>query len=114
MNEAYVFILHPSAFILHHCVVLIVAAPLPWAFTSLVLFALVVVILLRQKGSRLARLFCLMITLVGLWFIGFAGMLASSNAAPAFVFAKIALAAVAILPAAIYDFTSTALRLSIR
>jgi len=94
--------------------VLISAAPIPWAFTCLVLFALAAVIFIRQRDSRLARLFCLMITLVGVWFVGFAGMLASANAAHAFIWAKIALAAVAILPAAIYDFTSTALRLSIK
>src|SRR5205823_6917368 len=88
--------------------------PIPWLVTSVVLVALAVVILVRQKNSRVARLFCLMITLVAVWFVGFAGMLASSNATTAFVFAKIALAAVALLPAAVYDFTSTALRLSIR
>ena len=93
---------------------LIAAAPLPWAFTSIILFALVGVTFLRQKSSRVARLFALMIALVAIWFIGFALMLASPNASTAFVFGKIALAAIAILPAAIYDFTATALRLSIR
>src|SRR5438552_1155497 len=88
--------------------------PIPWLITSLVLVALAVVILVRQKGSRVARLFCLMITLVAIWFGGFAGMLATSNAHTAFLFAKIGLAAVAVLPAAIYDFTATALRLTIR
>src|SRR5438477_2226924 len=88
--------------------------PIPWLITSLVLVALAVVILVRQKGSRVARLFCLMITLVAIWFGGFAGMLATSNANTAFLFAKIGLAAVAVLPAAIYDFTATALRLTIR
>ena len=78
------------------------------------MFALAATIFIRQKGSRVARLFCLMITLVAVWFVGFAGMLASSNATTAFVFAKIALAAVALLPAAVYDFTATALRLTIR
>jgi PAS domain S-box-containing protein len=102
-------ILHPSAFILHHYVV-----PIPWLLTSVVLVALAVVIVIRQKGSRVARLFCLMITLVAIWFGGFAGMLATSNASTAFLFAKIGLAAVAVLPAAIYDFTATALRLTIR
>src|ERR1051326_5236698 len=94
--------------------VLIAAAPLPWAFTAIILFALVGVILLRQKSSRVARLFALMIGLVAIWFIGFGGMLASGNPATAFIFAKVALAAIAILPAAIYDFTATALRLTIR
>src|SRR5213082_561292 len=89
------FILHPSAFILHHYMV-----PIPWLVTSVVLIALAVVILIRQKGSRVARLFCLMITLVAIWFGGFAGMLATSNATTAFLFAKIGLAAIAVLPAA--------------
>jgi PAS domain S-box-containing protein len=88
--------------------------PIPWLITSLVLVALAIVILVRQKGSRVARLFCLMITLVAIWFGGFTGMLATSNASTAFLFAKIGLAAVAVLPAAIYDFTATALRLTIR
>ena len=60
--------------------VLIAAAPLPWAFTCIVLFALAAAIFIRQKGSRVARLFCLMISLVAIWFVGFAGMLATSNA----------------------------------
>lgn len=93
---------------------LIAAAPIPWAFTCLVLFALAAIIFFRQRDSRVARLFCLMITLVAIWFAGFTGMLASANANSAFIWAKIALAAVAILPAAIYDFTATALRLSIK
>jgi len=88
--------------------------PIPWLITSLVLVALAIVILLRQKHSRVARLFCLMITLVAIWFGGFAAMLATSNESTAFLFAKIGLAAVAVLPAAIYDFTATALRLTIR
>jgi PAS domain S-box-containing protein len=94
--------------------VLIAAASLPWAFASVVLLALVGVTLLRQKASRVARLFALMIALLAIWFIGFGGMLASSSAVTAFVFAKIALAGIALLPAAIYDFTTTALRLTIR
>jgi len=94
--------------------VLIASAPLPWAFTSIILIALVGVIFLRQKASRVARLFALMIALVAIWFLGFGGMLASANEATAFVFAKIALAAIALLPASIYDFTAAALLLSIR
>ena len=93
---------------------LITAAPIPWLFTSAVLITLVAIILLRQKGSRLARLFCLMITLVAVWLIGFAIMLGTADAARAFLSAKIAFAALAILPAAIYDFTATALRLDTR
>ena len=93
---------------------LIAAAPLPWAITGILLFVLVAAILVRQKGSRIARLFSLMIALVAVWFAGFAAMLASRDAGTAFLFAKIAIAAVAFLPASIYDFTSTTLRLSAR
>jgi PAS domain S-box-containing protein len=52
-----------------------------------------------------------MITLVAIWFGGFAGMLLATEVVPAVTWARVALAAVCLLPAAIYDFTATALRL---
>ncbi|HKR64077.1 MAG TPA: ATP-binding protein [Thermoanaerobaculia bacterium] len=84
---------------------------LPWVVVGLALFALAGVIYSRQRASRVAVLFCAMIVLVGLWFMGFTGMLSATRAEVADVWARLALAAVAFLPAAIYDFTATALRL---
>ncbi|HXG58411.1 MAG TPA: ATP-binding protein [Thermoanaerobaculia bacterium] len=87
---------------------------LPWALFSAALLVLALVILLRQASSRVARLFCAMIALVAVWFLGFAVMLAARNEGVALAWGKIALAAVACLPAAVYDFTVTALRLATR
>jgi PAS domain S-box-containing protein len=84
---------------------------LPWALVAIALFTLAAVIYARQRASRVAVLFCLMIALVGVWFSGFAVMFATSRANVADLAARIALAGVCFLPAAIYDFTATALRL---
>jgi len=84
---------------------------LPWAIVGFALVVLAGVIYQRQRASRVAVLFCAMIVLVGVWFGGFAGMFLSADADLAAVWARIALAGVAFLPAAIYDFTATALRL---
>jgi PAS domain S-box-containing protein len=84
---------------------------LPWAVVALALFALAGVIYSRQRASWVAVLFCLMIALVGIWFGGFAAMLSATDSFVAAVWGRVALAGVCILPAAIYDFTLTALRL---
>jgi len=84
---------------------------LPWAVVGGALFVLAAVIYSRQRASRVAVLFCFMIVMVGVWFGGFAGMLLTDDAGVAAVWARVALTAVCLLPAAIYDFTMTALRL---
>jgi PAS domain S-box-containing protein len=73
---------------------------------AIVLIVLAIVIFRRQRASRVAVLFCAMIVLVAIWFGGFALMFGSGSNA----FAKIGMVAVCLLPAAIYDFTATALR----
>ena len=84
---------------------------LPWAIVGIALFVLAAVIYQRQRASRVAVLFCAMIVLVGVWFGGFAGMFLAADATDAVLWARVALAGVSFLPAAIYDFTATALRL---
>jgi PAS domain S-box-containing protein len=84
---------------------------LPWAFVGMALFALAAVIFSRQRASRVAVLFCGMIVMVACWFGAFAFMFSASTADAAEPFARIGVAAVCLLPAAIYDFTATALRL---
>jgi PAS domain S-box-containing protein len=84
---------------------------LPWVLVASVLFALAGVIYARQRASRVAVLFCGMIGLVGIWFVGFAAMFSTRDVRVAEVVARIALAAICFLPASIYDFTATALRL---
>jgi PAS domain S-box-containing protein len=84
---------------------------IPWAVVALMLFALAGVIYARQRASRVAVLFCLMIALVGIWFSGFAVMFCARDEDAARFAARIALAGICLLPAAIYDFTATALRL---
>jgi PAS domain S-box-containing protein len=84
---------------------------LPWAVVGGALFVLAGVIFSRQRASRVAVLFCAMIVLVGVWFGGFAGMLLATDAGVATIWARVALAGVCLLPAAVYDFTTTALRL---
>ena len=84
---------------------------LPWAVVAVALFALAGVIFARQRASRVAVLFCGMIALVGIWFTGFAVMFAVADPPAAIVAGRVALAGVCLLPAAIYDFTATALRL---
>jgi PAS domain S-box-containing protein len=84
---------------------------LPWGIVALALFALAGVIYARQRASRVAVLFCGMIVLVGVWFSGFAAMFSTRDVNMATIAARVALAAICFLPAAIYDFTATALRL---
>jgi PAS domain S-box-containing protein len=84
---------------------------LPWAVVAVALFVLAGVIFGRQRASRVAVLFCGMIVLVGIWFSGFAAMFSTGDAWTAGIAARIGLAAICFLPAAIYDFTATALRL---
>src|ERR1700682_6145183 len=88
------------------------AHALPWMVVGIALFILAGASSRRQRASRVAVLFCLMIVLVAVWFGGFAGMLLAGRAGGAVVWARVALAGVCFLPAAVYDFTRTALRLS--
>lgn len=83
---------------------------LPWFVMSGLLFTLATVIYSRQRASRVATLFCAMIALVALWFFGFGAMFMARVAASAMISARLAMVAVGFLPAAIYDFTATALR----
>ena len=84
---------------------------LPWALVAIALFALAAVIFSRQRASRVAVLFCGMIVMVAVWFGAFSFMFSAGTAAVAEPFARVGIAAVCLLPAAIYDFTATALRL---
>ena len=83
---------------------------LPWAIVALALFALAAVIYARQRASRVAVLFCVTIALVAIWFVAFAMMFSTADEQAATTAARVALAAICFLPAAIYDFTATALR----
>ena len=76
----------------------------------LVLVVLAGLILRRQRASRVARLFCLMLFLVAGWFLGFAAIFSTSSLTLAAMFGRLAIASVAFLPAAIFDFTSTSIR----
>jgi PAS domain S-box-containing protein len=82
----------------------------PWLLVGAVLFMLAGVIYSRQRASRVATLFCLMISLVGAWFFSFAAMYLSTVAYNATIWARLGMIAVSFLPASIYDFTATALR----
>ena len=84
---------------------------LPWAIVALALFVLAAVIFRRQRASRVAVLFCAMIALVGIWFVSFMAMLLSARAGLAESWGRVALAGVSMLPATMYEFTATALRL---
>jgi PAS domain S-box-containing protein len=87
------------------------AFALPWALVAVALFALAAVIYARQRASKVAVLFCGTIGLVGIWFSAFTVMFLLRDAEHAAIAARVALAAVCFLPAIIYDFTATALRL---
>lgn len=89
-------------------------AAVPWAVMCVVLVALAAIILQRQRASRVARLFCLMLFLVGGWFLGFAAMFSTTSVTLAAMFGRIAIASVAFLPAAVYDFTATSIRTYVR
>ncbi len=89
-------------------------AAVPWAVMCVVLVILASVILRRQRASRVARLFCLMIFLVAGWFLGFAAMFSTTSASMAAMFGRLAIASVAFLPAAVYDFTATSIRSYVR
>ena len=84
---------------------------LPWAIVATAMFALAGVIYTRQRASRVAVLFCGVISLVGVWFMAFGVMFSVTGERAAVVASRVGLAAVCFLPAAIYDFTATALRL---
>ncbi|MDP9191877.1 MAG: ATP-binding protein [Acidobacteriota bacterium] len=84
---------------------------LPWAVVAVALFVLAGVIYRRQRASRVAVLFCAMIGLVGVWFIGFMGMLLAVRPALAELWGRLALSGISLLPATMYAFTATALRL---
>ena len=90
------------------------AFALPWMLVAIALFALAAVIFSRQRASRIAVLFCAMIGLVAIWFSAFAAMYSSVSPFTATLFARAGLAAICLLPAAIYDFTATAFRLASR
>lgn len=83
----------------------------PWLIVAAALLVLAAVIFSRQRASRVAVLFCAMIVLVAVWFGAFGLMFLAADAGVALRFARLGLAGVALLPAAIYDFTTTALRL---
>lgn len=85
---------------------------LPWAILGGGLVILAAAIYIRQHASRVAVLFSGMIVLVAAWFVGFAGMLQSQSAAQAVLWSRGALTAVALMPAAIYQFTITSLRIA--
>ncbi|HEV7921362.1 MAG TPA: ATP-binding protein [Thermoanaerobaculia bacterium] len=87
---------------------------LPWCALSLALFGLAVAIWARQRASRVAVLFCAMIVFVAIWFAAFALLFASTTAEDAGEWARLAVVAVAFLPAAVYEFTITAMRLARR
>jgi PAS domain S-box-containing protein len=88
------------------------AFALPWLLLGISLVALAVIIFARQRASRVAMLFCVMIALVAGWFLAFSAMFLARDARAAELLARFALFCVALLPAAIYDFTVTTLRLS--
>ncbi len=87
------------------------AFAVPWAVVGVALFVLSAVIFTRQRASRVGVLFCVMITLVGVWFAAFTFMFVADDGDVAAIWARIALVFVSFLPAAMYDFTTTALRL---
>ncbi|HWS72364.1 MAG TPA: histidine kinase N-terminal 7TM domain-containing protein, partial [Thermoanaerobaculia bacterium] len=87
------------------------AFALPWAIVALALFVLAGVIYARQRASRVAVLFCGTIGLVGIWFTAFTFMFLLRDADDAAIAGRVALGAICFLPAIIYDFTATALRL---
>jgi PAS domain S-box-containing protein len=80
----------------------------------IVLVALAGAIMRRQRASRVARLFCLMLILVAGWFLGFAAMFSTTSSSMAAMFGRLAIASVAFLPAAVYDFTATSIRTYVR
>src|SRR5687767_6866340 len=79
---------------------------LPWGVVALALFVLASVIYRRQRASRVAVLFCAMIALVGVWFIGFMAMLLAARASTAELWGRFALAGISLLPATMYEFTA--------
>lgn len=78
------------------------------------LIALAVVIFVRQRASRVARLFCVMIGLVAAWMLLFMLTIAAARETVALPLARAGLAVIALLPASVYDFSATALRLHTR
>jgi PAS domain S-box-containing protein len=90
------------------------AYAVPWIVVAVALFTLAAVIFRRQRASRVAVLFCVMIVFVAAWFSSFAALLLAADESVASSWARIALAAVCFLPASVYDFTATALRLSVK
>jgi PAS domain S-box-containing protein len=89
-------------------------AAVPWVVMCVALVVLAGVILMRQRASRVARLFSLMLFLVAGWFLGYAAMFSATSVPVAAMFGRLAIACVAFLPAAVYDFTATSIRTYVR
>ncbi|MBW3564554.1 MAG: PAS domain S-box protein [Acidobacteria bacterium] len=84
---------------------------IPWLAVGGSLLVIAGVILVRQRIVRVAQLFCLMISLVAVWLLSFGLMFHAPGPSIAALLGRIGLSAVALMPAAIYEFTTTALRI---
>ena len=89
------------------------AYALPWLVVAAALLVLAAVIFSRQRASRVAVLFCTMIVLVAVWLGAYAAMLSAVDEGVAEGWGRLALAGVCFLPAAVYGFSATALRISV-
>ncbi len=84
---------------------------IPLAITGVAVWSLAAVVLVRQRNSKVALLFSAMVFLVGVWLFSFSLMYCATGPGLAERWARLGLAAIALLPPAVYDFTVTALRL---
>ena len=86
-------------------------AALPTSLTALLLVILAIVVIVRQRGARLAFLFSQMIFFVAVWFFAFSWMYCARDQVNAATWARIGVGAITFLPAAVYHFSATVLRL---
>lgn len=73
-----------------------------------------VVVVVRERGSQISRKFCVMTCAVSLWLAAFACMYGADEARIAVWWCKIGHIGVLVIPAAVYHFTVTVLRITLR
>lgn len=86
------------------------ATALPWLLVGIVLAALSLVIVVRQRISPVANLFATMIGCVAVWFVAFSFFYGPVSEGGAEIAARAGLVAIALFPASIVHFTFLTLR----
>ncbi len=86
----------------------------PLAIVTLAIFWLAVSVLVRERASRVSRVFALMTLFGSVWFFAFSWMTCATDPAVALTWAKLAYLGIPFIPAAVYHFAVTVVQTPIR